>query len=568
MIAPPLASQSQGVDVTASWVGVLGVAAAIALVADRAVMLRPDRLTLAWTAFLGWAFVSTLASGRFWAGLMGEPTNMLGWFLLLATTALVLVGSIHGAAFRRHLESWVWLVVLAELLWVIYGQLTATDQSAGTFFNSTYLGEGLLLLLPWCLPARETPSGQRVARYATIALALVVFAVTSSRAAFVLLLVWIVWAVARRVHVPAAYKLAALGGLSLIALGSMIAMRRKFFDDAGSAFFGGRLALWFEDGARAVAARPLAGWGPDGFGVGKAAVGTLERAAAVVGPGTSDPHNLLVWVAVSTGVIGLTLFAWAATEVVIAWRSRAQGGIDIAQSVWAICMCLAVGMTAPLTLHVWPMLALMFGVSLWLPPVSPCSKQKQPIGGDEGLWRAVSVAAFLSIALASGAMALNAGTRASLEITRSGSTSALASKALAASRVWPLDAYIAYLTSLHTAWVSSTVPAYAAERIDLEAVERARSLDMRNPAYALEYARTVQYYRQPAEAVDAAYAEAFRRYPTFPLAHAEYAVYLAASGRTDEARGHLEIAKLPDDQDSERLEAIRQAESLIAESGK
>ena len=52
-------------------------------------------------------------------------------------------------------ENWVWLVVLAELLWVTYGQLTTTDQSAGTFFNSTYLGEGLLLLLPWCLPAPE-----------------------------------------------------------------------------------------------------------------------------------------------------------------------------------------------------------------------------------------------------------------------------------------------------------------------------------------------------------------------------------------------------------------------------
>ncbi len=375
MIAPSVASQSQGVDMTAAWVGILGVVAAIALVADRSAVLQPDRLTLAWTAFLAWALVSALASGRFWASLMGEPTNMLGWFLLLATTALALAGSLYGAAFRRHLENWVWLAVLAELLWVTYGQLTTTDQSAGTFFNSTYLGEGLLLLLPWCLPAPGASIRQSVARYATIALALVIFAVTSSRASFVLLLVWIVWALARRFRVPAAYKLAALGGLSLIALGSVIATRGKFFDDAGSAFFGGRFALWFQDGARAVAERPLTGWGPDGFGVGKAAASTLERAASVVGPGTPDPHNLLVWVAVSTGVVGLALFAWFATEVVLAWRSRAQSGIDIAPSVWAICMCLAVGLTAPLTLHVWPMLALMLGISLWQPPVSAHSKR-------------------------------------------------------------------------------------------------------------------------------------------------------------------------------------------------
>ena len=140
MIAPSVASQSQGVDMTAAWVGTLGVVAAIALVADRSVVLQPDRLMMAWTAFLGWALVSALASGRFWASLMGEPTNMLGWFLLLATTALALAGSLYGAAFRRHLENWVWLAVLAELLWVTYGQFTTTDQSAGTFFNSTPRG--------------------------------------------------------------------------------------------------------------------------------------------------------------------------------------------------------------------------------------------------------------------------------------------------------------------------------------------------------------------------------------------------------------------------------------------
>ena len=206
----------------------------------------------------------------------------------------------------------------------------------------------------------------------------------------------------------------------------MIATRGKFFDDAGAAFFGGRFALWFQDGARAVAERPLTGWGPDGFGVGRAAASTLERAASVVGPGTPDPHNLLVWVAASTGVIGLALFAWFATEVMLAWRSRAQCGVDIAPPVWAVCMCIAVGMTAPLTLHVWPMLALMLGISLWQPPVYGNTKAVPALKADDGRLRAVSVAAFAIIALASGAMALNAATRASLEITGLQSTSAQA----------------------------------------------------------------------------------------------------------------------------------------------
>ena len=301
--------------------------------------------------------------------------------------------------------------------------------------------------------------------------------------------------------------------------------------------------------------------------MGKAATSTLERLAAVVGPGTPDPHNLIVWIAVSAGVVGLALFGWFATEMVLAWRSRAHAGVDITAPVWAICLCLVVALTAPLTLHVWPMLALTIGISLWRPRASDGSPQ-QSFAGDRRAMRAVTVAVFVLIALASGVMALNAATRATVEVTRPPSTSEQAARSVAAGRMWPMDPYIALLTSIHTGWASSTVPQYSAEKTDLAAIGRARSLDTRNPAYALEYARTMQYYQQPAEAVDAAYADAFRRYPTFPLAHAEYAVYLATAGRIEEARHHLDIARLPDDQDAERDAAIAQAEALIAASGK
>ena len=185
---------------------------------------------------------------------------------------------------------------------------------------------------------------------------------------------------------------------------------------------------------RAVVGRPLTGWGADGFGVGKAATSTLERLAAIVGPGTPDPHNLIVWIAVSAGVVGLALFGWFATEMVLAWRSRAHAGIDITAPVWAIGMCLMVALTAPLTLHVWPMLALTLGVSLWRPRASDGPSQPQSPAGDQRAMRAVTVAAFVLIALASGAMALNAATRATVEVTRPPSTSEQAARSVAAGR--------------------------------------------------------------------------------------------------------------------------------------
>ena len=276
--------------------------------------------------FLVWALISALASDRFWAGMMGEPTNMLGWFLLLAATAMVLVGSNNGAALRRHLESWVWLVVLARTPLGHLGQLTATDQSAGTFFNSTYLGEGLLLLLPWCLPGPETPGADGI-RYATIA-----FACRRSRSQArvhrLLLLVSVVWAVARRLHVPPAYKLVALSGLSLIALGSLIAMRRSSSTTQERRSSAGALSCGFRRRTRRSPSSP-GGIGTEWLRYGQGGYGRARECGRCGRARDVDPRCLLVWVAVSTGVIGLTLFAWAA-RVGPHLHSRAHGGIDIA----------------------------------------------------------------------------------------------------------------------------------------------------------------------------------------------------------------------------------------------
>ncbi len=572
IIAPDVSSQSQSVDITATLVGVIGLIAAIALLKDRPPDVPPMRLTFAWGAFLAWAFVSALASGRFWASMVGEPTSMLGWLLLLAMTALVMAASRYGPEARRLLDRYAWLVVLAELGWVAYGQVVASPMSAGTFFNSTYLGEGLLLLLPWTLPTAEARVGERWARFGTIALAIIALPATRSRVAGVLALAWVAWAVARRVRARTAHKLAALGALmaGVVLVATLASGPSGVLGSAGDLVLGGRLSM-LKEGALAVGQRPATGWGPDGFFSARAAVRTEAMATAgeatLLVPGAMDPHNFLALVAVSTGIVGLALFVWFALETVGVWRCRVRSGIDAAPAIWALGACLVVGLTAPVTLHVWPLLALMIGISLSQPTTPHPAKRSASSLVARRRWRRAGGAALAFTALTSAVMALNAATRATLEVSGEEISPGLAAQSVVASSVWRLDAHVAYLTSLHTGWAAPTVPSYAMDRIDLASIERAVSLDKHFPEYALKLAGTRRYYNEPAERVDAAFAEAFRRYPIYPLAHAEYALYLATNGRIDKAREHLRIARLVDDHDPGRLSAIEQAESIIAAGG-
>jgi hypothetical protein len=126
---------------------------------------------------------------------------------------------------------------------------------------------------------------------------------------------------------------------------------------------------------------------------------------------------------------------------------------------------------------------------------------------------------------------------------------------------------MAYLASFHAGYAVASDPALASARPDLAAIERAVSLDHVNPVYALERARTLRFYGAAPDVVGAAFQEAFRRYPLYPVAHAEYGGYLASLGRLEEARTQIDIARLVSDIDRERLDAINAAEAVLAADG-
>lgn len=161
-------------------------------------------------------------------------------------------------------------------------------------------------------------------------------------------------------------------------------------------------------------------------------------------------------------------------------------------------------------------------------------------------------------------LTLNVGTRWALELRPDAASSNRAVAAQTASDMWPLDARLAQLSSLYWSYASLQDATGTLGGRSLASIERALRLDRHEPRSALEHARILWFTGGSGASVDSAFAEAFSHYPAYPLARAEYALYLAQSGRADESLTNLEIARLASDSDQERLAAIAAAEKALA----
>lgn len=562
LLVPATESISLGMDYVAVWVGVFGVVAGVSLLLRREQAVPRSSVGLAWAAFLTWALMAAVASGRVWPALVGQTSTRQGWMTLVALTAIGLAAAQNASGVRALLLRYGWLVVLGESL-VALARFAASPDSliGGTLANSTYMGEALLLLLPWTLPGPvdDGPWARR-GRFAALVLAVGALGATRSRAALLVAAVWLLWLAGTRWKTAVRNKVIAGLGLAAAAVAAMVAMPGSVFAPDGPLPFGGRIAMW-QQSIAATMARPLLGWGPDGYWPGSAAVRTPEMAAAshslLLGPFAADPHNFLVWVAVSTGIVGLALWLLFSATVVNRWR--VSGDPEVARFAWAIGACLFVGLTAPVILHVQVLLAVVVGASLPL-GVEPAVRS----GGGARLWRAGGVAVATVLALASVVFALNAATRMPLEVAGADRSPALAARAVRASSLWALDPHLAYLASIHSGWAWQSSPTQEWEATDLSRLDAAMRRDGRDPLYALERARACVHYGLSAQEVDAAFAAAFERYPAYPIARAEYARYLADHDRIAEAEEQLRMIESVDDPEDERVAAVKAAKAAIA----
>lgn len=556
-VAGGVATKAQAVDVTAAAVALAGLVAALMLVVTRRSVWPVGRLGFAWSGFVAVALLASLASGRVWGALVGEPGSLLGWCALAALTAIAIVSSDSAPGLRTTLSTYGPWLLAAESLFAL-SQAVAGGAGGGTLPNSTYFGEFALLLLPFTLPGHNASGRGRAARVACVALTLVALGASGSRVALVAAAAWAAWALWRSAELGSRAKLGIAVAVSVAVVAAVAAFASaEFLGGAGMASLGERPGM-LRVTAAAVAARPLAGWGSEGYLAGGTAVTTPELFASgpavVFRVGDTDPHNLLANVAVSTGLLGLALFAWAAFELVREWRARSRAGIDVAPGVWGACMLGVVLLTAPLTVHVVPLLGVVLGVSL--------APARKPV--DAGPRRTAGIALAAVLGLACTLLLVTALARFSAEEFGAANSPAAAPRVARLSAVLGADAYLAYLSAMHWGYAAIADPAIAAERPDAAAISRATRLDAHSPFFALEQARTLRFYRESPEVVIAAYEKAIARYPAFPLAHAELARYLADQGQAAEAERLLGVAELPRDRDPERLAAIRSAREAIA----
>lgn len=563
-------SEAASLDYAAVFAAVAGIFAAVGLLAGGDISLSRSRLTYAWTAFMGWALVSAVVSGRFWASLVGESSSMLGWSLLAAMTAVALASVRYAPQVRRVFETSGWYVLFGESA-LIFWQLATGASPGGTLPNSTYLGEALLLLLPWTLSNPAASKWERWPRMIAVVVTLAALAASGARTAAVVGVAWAIWALAR--NASWSVRARTVGLLALVAVvvaAGLFFSRTEILGSASASALGQRPAM-ARISIAAVALRPVLGWGPDGYRAGGSAASTVQLAESgpvmVVAPGAADPHDVLLWVVVSTGLVGLALFVWFGTETVLRWRQRLKQGVDAWPAIWAVGGVIVVLLTAPAYPLVLPPLALAFGVSLWGPaPAGRVDSATERIRG------VIGVAVLTVVALACGTLALDAAVRSNFENVDPVRSPQVAAGALSAARLWSVDPYLWLLASRQTGQAIAESPSSFPNGTDLAAVERAQALDSRNPDYPLQLAWRLQSYQAPPAQVEQAYQEVFERYPLQPQARAGFAIYLAGLGQRSEAQQQLTIAQIlmvKDPVNTAPLQAtIAQAQAAIAASGK
>ena len=536
----PSANEFVLVDAAAALAGLAGIAAVVAiLVRGRLGALRLSRVGVAWGAFMLAALVGGVISGRGWSAFMGQPTNMLGWGVLAALTAVALAASALDLEVRPLFERYAWIVLLVESA-LAFVRLSPDQVATGTLPNSTIFGCVVVLLLPWTISTAETPDTNVMrARWGTAILAVAALAASGSRVALIAAMAWVIWTVWNQKGWSVRTRASVLGVIALAAVVvGLYFAGPEFRSTFGSAVVGDRPDMW-RMAAHALAAKPLLGWGPDGFVAGAASISTVTLAQTgrllMVNPGATDPHDLLVWIAVSTGLVGLALFLWFCVEAVLRWLHSVRAAVP---AIWAVGACTLVYLTAPAALQTLPLFALMVGLSL------PAGANADDRGSAPASLAWVVPASVGVLGIAAVLVTANAMTRASFEAPSAATSSTSAPRVQSATRMWPFDAHLAYLASQHWAYVAHADPTVAAAQPDLAAIQRAVALDRRDPFYATELARFVQDYQEPATAVSAAYEAAFQRYPAYPIARALYATYLAKQGHVTEAQEQLRIAQL------------------------
>lgn len=497
------------------------------------------RPTWAYGAFLGWALVSSALSGRPFSAMTGSGSAGIGWMVLVLSGAIATGAMFDAAALRRMIrEVYAPAVLWIESCIVLY-QVTSGQHGAGTLSNSSFLGMLLVLLLPITaagLP--ERPDRTRLIwHWGGVAVAMLAIAASGSRVALVAALLWLAWTAFKlaRSRGAAGVKVAvALLVVAAVAVGALVVFAGS---EASVRSVGGSLS---DRGAkllgawRAGMARPVTGWGPDGFFHGSSR--TLPANALEVygglGQVSTDPHNILAWVLVSAGFVGVALFLWVAVEMARNWHRQLRVQRLDGAAAWGVALVGLVALTSPVPIQILPVVAIVVGLSLRMerPAADP-----EPAGSwFTALRWALGIMASLLLAYSLSRMPLGRidrlGQQAPGRLTQS------------VARIWSLDPFLWYRASLDLGYDAAADPQVAVAQPDLAAIRRAVALEPGHAIYRLELARTLGFYGAPQAEVERAFQDAIALFPASAEGHASYGLYLLGAADLEGAKAQLDTA--------------------------
>ena len=258
-----------------------------AVVAASAGRVPRDRLTVTWAALLGWlAIAAVFGADRFHAW-VGTPDRHFGWLTWLLCGALFVVARQSDSASRSGSRLVTQAVLVATLMgsaiavaeafgWRLAEVAFAGDRLGGSFSQPALLGAASILVLPICaaMVTDSTIHWRMLAVLATVGALFTLIAAQSRAAWLAAVFVGVVAVLARpgdirrRWEIADGRRRAATGGVGIaclvvLALLFPIGSRLRALFGSGGAM-AGRLDEW-QVALRAVAARPLTGWGPEGY---------------------------------------------------------------------------------------------------------------------------------------------------------------------------------------------------------------------------------------------------------------------------------------------------------------
>lgn len=325
---------------------------------------RRDRTALAWCGLLGALLLSALLSVNPRNSLLGIGGSTQSVTFFVALGCVWAAGRDAGPAARRLAEP-VLVVTLGVHLAVGIVQValdidagplaTFPGRAAGLATNAVYFGA--LMTIGVVAAGRRLVRARSGAWLVVLAASVFGVSLSGSRAALaasLLVLGALAWA-RRPVRVwPVVGGVVA--GIALAQAFSWVVGARTSLERAAADGADRRVDTW-RFGVEAFLERPGLGWGPDLFRAavqGRLTDGFVRRSQELGEETWSDPHNLVVGLAVGAGALGLAAFA------VLVWQLARRSTGPLALVALAIALT---WLLQPMVVVTAPIVAMLLGMA-------------------------------------------------------------------------------------------------------------------------------------------------------------------------------------------------------------